>query len=67
MKTITITLTEDNFRILRNTLYCRIDDLYPAAVHGNCIAHAEMEEIMSFIFQIENGYCDYDKMKEIIE
>lgn len=67
MKTISITLTEGNFRILRNTLYRRIYDLYPEAVHGNCEAHAEMEEIMSFIFQLENGFCDYDKMKEVLE
>lgn len=55
MKTITITLTEDNFRILRNTLYRRIDELY-----------SEMEEIMFFAFQFENGYCDYDYMRRII-
>lgn len=60
MKTITITLTEDNFRLLRNTLFRRIDDLYPAAVYGNCIAHAEMEEIMSLVDQLENEYCDYE-------
>lgn len=66
MKTITITLTEDNFRILRNTLYRRIDELYPDAVRGDELAYSEMEEIMFFAFQFENGYCDYDYMRRII-
>lgn len=67
MKTVTITLTEDNFRILMNTLYHRIGELYPAAARGDELAYSRMEEIMSFMFQLENRYRDYDKMKEIYE
>lgn len=67
MKTITITLTEDNFSILMNTLYHRIDELYPAATNGDELAYSGMEEIMSLMFQLENRYRDYDKMKEIYE
>lgn len=61
MRTITITLTEENFRILKNTLYHRIGELYPVAVRGDELAYSELEEIMSLIFQFENKYCDYDK------
>ena len=52
MKTITLTLTEDNFRILENTLYHRIGELYPVAVRGDELAYSKMEEIMFLIFQI---------------
>lgn len=63
----TIILTEENFHILMNTLYHRIGELYPVAVRGDELAYSGMEEIMSLIFQLENKYCDYDKMKEIYE
>ena len=50
---------------MRNTLYRRIDELYPVAVRGDELVYSEMEEIMSFVFQFENGYCDYDYMRRI--
>lgn len=52
---------------MMNTLYHRIDELYPAATHGDELAYSGMEEIMSLMFQLENRYRDYDKMKEIYE
>lgn len=66
MKTITITLTEENYRSLTCTLYHRIGELYSAATHGDELAYSGMEEIMSLMFQIENRYRDYDKWKGIM-
>lgn len=67
MKTITITLTEENYHSLMHALYYRIGELYPVAARGDELAYSRMEEIMSFMLQLENRYRDYDEIKEIYE